>query len=96
MEDVYIVGAGMIQFAKHPDKSVKALTMEAMNALLKDAPVKKDRIEAAFFSNSGWGMQADPIPEMGGLEIGQHCIRGEFVLLFSFQTAAQIVVSVGP
>jgi acetyl-CoA acyltransferase len=70
MSDVYIIGVGMTRFAKHPDKSIKQLTMEAVGQLLKDAPVEKDRIEAAWFSNSGWGMSQ-----------GQHCIRGQVALL---------------
>ncbi len=70
MGDVYIFGVGMTKFAKHPDKSIKQLTMEAMGELFKDAGIEKDRIEAAFFSNSGWGMSQ-----------GQHCIRGQVALL---------------
>lgn len=78
MDDVYIVGAGMIRFAKHPDKSVKQMAGEALEALLKDAPVKKEDLEAVFFANSGWGMHVDPDR---GMPVGQHCIRGEVALL---------------
>ena len=78
MEQVYIVGAGMIKFAKLPEKSMKQMAMEAMAALLKDVSVKTDDIDAAFFGNSGWGMQVDPDQ---GMPVGQHCIRGEVALL---------------
>ena len=70
MEPVHIIGAGMIRFAKYPEKSVKQMAAEGVAALLADAPVKKEEIEAAWFSNSAWGMNT-----------GQHCIRGEVALL---------------
>lgn len=70
MSDVYIVGVGMTRFSKYPEKSIKQLTAEAMEAVLKDVPIKKDQIEAAWFSNSGWGMSQ-----------GQHSIRGQVALM---------------
>jgi acetyl-CoA acyltransferase len=69
VSDVYIIGVGMMRFAKYPDKSIKQMTFEAVEELLKDMPVEKDQIEAAWFSNSGWGMST-----------GQHCIRGQVAL----------------
>ncbi|MFO8058052.1 MAG: thiolase family protein [bacterium] len=78
MDDVYIVGAGMIRFSKMPDKSVKQMSVECLDALCKDTPVKKEDLEAAFFGNSGWGMQVEPDK---GMPVGQHCIRGEVALL---------------
>lgn len=78
MENIYIVGAGMIKFAKHPEKGVKQMTVEALGSLLEDVPIKKDDIESAWFSNTGWGMQVDPDK---GMPVGQHCIRGEVALL---------------
>jgi len=78
MENVYIVGAGMIRFAKYPEKSIKQMAGEALAALLSDQPVKKEEIEAAWFANAGWGMDADPEK---GRPVGQHCIRGQVALL---------------
>jgi acetyl-CoA acyltransferase len=78
MDNVYIVGAGMIRFAKLVEKSVKQMTAEAVEAVLKNAPVKKEDIESAIFSNTGWGMQVDPDK---GMPVGQHCIRGQVALL---------------
>lgn len=78
MDKVYIVGAGMIRFAKHGDKSVKQMAAEALASLLEDAPKGKDDIEAVFFGNSAWGMEVDP---ERGMPVGQHCIRGEVALL---------------
>lgn len=68
-DDVYILGIGMIRFQKYPDKSVKQMVAEAVGALLEDVRVNLKDIEAAWFSNSGWGMSQ-----------GQHCIRGQVAL----------------
>jgi acetyl-CoA acyltransferase len=59
----------MIRFNKYPEKSIKQLTAEAMAELLKDVNVDKKEIEAAWFSNAGWGIYD-----------GQHCIRGQVAL----------------
>jgi acetyl-CoA acetyltransferase len=59
----------MIRFAKHADKSIKQLVAEAMQALGEDVNVDKKDIEAAWFSNSAWGVNQ-----------GQHSIRGQVAL----------------
>ena len=68
-EDVYIVGVGMIRFNKYPEKTIKQMTAEAVEALFQDVSVDKKDIQAAWFSDSGWGMSQ-----------GQHCIRGQVAL----------------
>jgi acetyl-CoA acetyltransferase len=68
-DDVYILGIGMVRFQKYPDKSIKQLTAEAIEALNEDVRVDPKDIEAAWFSNSGWGMSQF-----------QHCIRGQVAL----------------
>ena len=57
-EDVYIIGAGMTKFGKHLDKGVKALTGESLKLALADCNLTMDDLEAAWFSNSGWGLGA--------------------------------------
>jgi acetyl-CoA acyltransferase len=69
MEDVYIIGIGMFRFGKYPEKSIKQMTAEVVELLLEDAPVEKEEIEAAWFSNSFWGIVT-----------GQHSIRGQVAL----------------
>ncbi len=69
MTKVYIIGSGMIRFAKYPDRDVRDMAHEAIGLALKDAGLGKDDIEAAFFSNTFWGMFAN-----------QHSIRGQVVL----------------
>lgn len=68
-EDVYIVGAGMTKFGKYLEKSVKALTGEALGLVLSDCGLELEDIEAAWFSNSSWGISSF-----------QHCIRGQVAL----------------
>ncbi|MDD5713051.1 MAG: hypothetical protein PHY31_09910, partial [Smithellaceae bacterium] len=69
MENVYIIGVGMIRFNKYPDKTVRTMAEEATALVLEDAGLKKADLEAAFFSNTFWGMFAN-----------QHSIRGEVIL----------------
>ena len=68
-DNIYIIGVGMIKFGKYLDKSVKDLTGEALQEVIRDADIPMDDIEAAWFSNSQWGMYAF-----------QHCIRGQVAL----------------
>ncbi len=69
MRDVYIIGAGMTRFAKHLDKTEKALTAGAVRVGLADAGLAAGDIQAAWFSNSMWGYFNE-----------QHCIRGQVAL----------------
>lgn len=68
-DDVYILGVGMIRFGKYAEKSIKQLTAEAVEALLDDVDVDRRDIQAAWFSNSGWGIANE-----------QHCVRGQVAL----------------
>lgn len=68
-DNVYILGVGMIKFGKNFDKSVKQMTGESMQLALDDAGISKDDIQAAWFSNSGWGSSQF-----------QHSIRGQVAL----------------
>ena len=68
-DNVYVLGVGMIRFDKHPEKSIKQMTAEAVAEVLSDTAVEMKDIEAAWFSNSGWGLSQ-----------GQHCIRGQVAL----------------
>ncbi len=68
-DKVYVIGVGMIKFGKNFDKTMKSMTGESLELAIKDCDLKKKGIEAAWFSNSGWGMS-----EM------QHCIRGQVAL----------------
>jgi acetyl-CoA acetyltransferase len=59
----------MIKFGKYLDRGIKALTGEALDLVLKDCGLGKNDIEAAWFSNSSWGIASF-----------QHCIRGQVAL----------------
>ncbi len=69
MENVYIIGLGMLRFNKYPDRDVRDMAHEVTRLALEDAGLSKERLEAAFFSNTFWGMFAN-----------QHSIRGEVAL----------------
>ena len=68
MNDVYIIGSGMLRFTKYPDDTVKTLATKAISLALEDAGLAKKDIQAGFFSNTFWGMFDN-----------QHSIRGQVV-----------------
>jgi len=68
-DNVYVLGVGMIKFGKNFEKSIKMMTGESLQLALDDCGLAKDDIQAAWFSNSGWGMSQF-----------QHCIRGQVAL----------------
>ncbi len=69
MSDVYIIGLGMIRFTKYPNRGVRDMAHEATCLALQDAGLDKSDIQAAYFSNTFWGMFAR-----------QHSIRGQVIL----------------
>jgi len=68
-DNVYILGSAMIKFGKYLDRNIKSLTGEALDLVLKDCGLTLDELQAAWFSNSGWGIHTF-----------QHCIRGQVAL----------------
>ncbi|HNY24379.1 MAG TPA: hypothetical protein PKM89_06390, partial [Bacteroidales bacterium] len=68
MNDVYIIGSGMIRFNKYPDDSVKSMAEKVIDLALADANLTKKDIQSGFFSNTFWGMYER-----------QHSIRGQVV-----------------
>lgn len=69
MDNVYIIGLGMLRFNKYPDRDVRKMAHEVTHLALEDAGLEKEALEAAFFSNTFWGMFDN-----------QHSIRGQVVL----------------
>ena len=68
-DKVYVYSVGMTKFGKFLDKSIKNLTREALKSLQEDNDFDFKNIEAAWFSNTGWGMTDF-----------QHSIRGQVAL----------------
>lgn len=64
-----MIGVGHIKFGKNYDKTMKSMTGESLELALKDCELQKKDIQAAWFSNAGWG-----ISEF------QHNIRGQVAL----------------
>ena len=56
MREVAIVGAGMIRFGRHPQKGIKDLVREAVEAAIKDAGIKTNAIEAAYVGSAAPGL----------------------------------------
>jgi acetyl-CoA acyltransferase len=68
-DNVYVFGTSMIKFDKYLDRSIKSLTGEVLEGVLKDCDLERPHVEAAWFSNCMWG-----------LSDFQHCIRGQVAL----------------
>lgn len=69
MTDVYIIGLGMIRFNKYKNRGVRDMALEATRMALGDAGLDQTDLQAAFFSNTFWGMFSN-----------QHSIRGQVIL----------------
>jgi len=64
MTEVFIVGAGMTKFARHPERTLQDLSGEALDGALKDAGCSRDDLETAFYSGAtnGYLQGQDLIP----------------------------------
>ena len=69
MRDVAVVGAGMTNFGKLLDRSMKDIAGEAIRGALDSAGIDKSKLEAAVVGNA-----------TAGLITGQEMIRGQVVL----------------
>jgi len=68
-ENVYVIGVGHIKFGKNYEETMKSMTGESVKLALKDCGLGKKEVQAAWFSNAGWGQSGF-----------QHCIRGQVAL----------------
>jgi acetyl-CoA acetyltransferase len=68
-QPVYVVGVGMTQFGKHPERSLPSLAAEALEATLRDAGASRANIGQAFYS----GVTQGPLQ-------GQNAVPGQVVL----------------
>ena len=69
MRDVYVAGIGMTRFAKQPDRTLKDLTAEAVNAVLKDSGQVVGDVQSCYFGNA-----------VAGSMTGQEMLAGQFFL----------------
>ena len=69
MRDVYVAGVGMTRFAKQPDRSLKDLTAEAVNAAMKNAGQIVGEVQSCYFGNA-----------VAGSITGQEMLAGQFLL----------------
>ncbi len=56
MSDVYVIGAGMTRFGKHPERDSTSLGAEAARAALRDSGIDPRRIQAAYCGHVFQGM----------------------------------------
>lgn len=64
-----MLGAGMTRFAKYPERGLKDLSHEAVNAALEAAGMDKSGLQIAVVGNAA-----------AGLTTGQECIRAQVIL----------------
>lgn len=69
MRKVIVQGVGQTRFARHPDRNLKSLAGEALQAALRDAGIDVGDVETVFFANA-----------LAGLVTGQETIRGQATL----------------
>src|SRR5215468_8740065 len=69
MRDVWIRGAAMTPFGKHPERSGRELVEQALSAALDDAGVQVADVQAAYVGNAAAGLMS-----------GQESIRAQVVL----------------
>lgn len=69
MRDVAIVGAGMIRFGRYPEKGIKDLVRESVDAAVADAGIQNGAIQAAYVGSA--------VP---GLMTGQEQIKAQVAL----------------
>ena len=69
MRKVAIVGAGMTRFAKYPDRRLKELSREAVDAALDSAGIDKSALQVAIVGNAAAGVMT-----------GQEMVRAQVVL----------------
>jgi len=51
-DNVYVIGAAMTRFGKHPERGLKSLAAEAISAALKDAGLEPGALQAAYMGNA--------------------------------------------
>lgn len=51
-DNVYVIGAAMTRFGKHPERGLKSLAAEAISAALKDAGLEPGSVQAAYMGNA--------------------------------------------
>lgn len=69
MTHAYIAGVGQTAFARHPDRSLRDLALEAAREAASDAGIALEDVDAVVFANSVQGYQE-----------GQHLIRAQVAL----------------
>jgi acetyl-CoA acyltransferase len=72
VRNVYVAGVGQTSFGKFPEKNIRSLAEEALQAAVDDCGLDGEWVEIVYFSNA-----------LSGLITGQETIRGQVALRYS-------------
>jgi len=99
-QDAYVVGVGMTRFAKHMDRTLKSLTVEAVQAALADAGIDQRQLQAAYMATAGTAITVGQVMVPGQAALREMGIGGIPVInvenacasaATAFQQAVQMV-----
>ena len=99
-QDAYVVGVGMTRFAKHMDRTLKSLTVEAVQAALADAGIDQRELQAAYMATAGTAITVGQVMVPGQAALREMGIGGIPVInvenacasaATAFQQAVQMV-----
>lgn len=99
-QDAYVVGVGMTRFAKHMDRTLKSLTVEAVKAALADAGLDQRELQAAYMATAGTAITVGQVMVPGQAALREMGIGGIPVInvenacasaATAFQQAVQMV-----
>lgn len=68
-DNVYILGVGIIKYGRFLERSMKDMAALVLDDVLRDCDLTREDIEAAWFSNTCWGLFSN-----------QHSVRGQVAL----------------
>jgi acetyl-CoA acyltransferase len=76
MRGVAVIGVGMSQFGRYPERSLADLAGEAIEGALTDAGLAKESIEMAFVANSMSALITGQVSVVGQVVLSRHGIEG--------------------
>lgn len=76
LRDVHVAGVGMTDFGRHPDRGLRELGEEAVQAALTDAALPPDTIEAAWCGNAIGGVLGGQLAAIGHVVLRSFGVAG--------------------
>ena len=75
-QNAWIAGVGMTNFTKHADRTLKSLSIEAINEALKDADMTANQLEAAYMATAGTAVTVGQVMVPGQAALREMNIGG--------------------